>query len=164
MKLTRRATIGLMGATAATAIMPAAAARAQGTVHEVQMLNVHPDSARERFVFYPDIVRAESGDTIRFLSADRGHNAVTYDDMIPDSAEGWKTRLNKDVEVVVGADGAYGYYCQPHKALGMVGLILVGDAAANYDRLKEASLRAPQEKKRWKDIFARADKIVAANA
>ena len=66
--------------------------------------------------------------------------------------------------MVVEAEGAYGYYCQPHKALGMVGLILVGDASANYESLKEVSLRAPNEKKRWEDIFARADEIVGATA
>jgi len=57
-----------------------------------------------------------------------------------------------------------GITCQPHKALGMVGLILVGDASANYESLKEANLRAPNEKKRWEDIFARADEIVGGTA
>ena len=158
MKLTRRTTMTLLGATAATAMLPGGA-RATGTVHEVQMLNKHPDS-NDRMVFHPDIVEAQPGDTIRFVSVDRAHNAVTYDDMLPEGAEGWKTRINKDAEVVVEAEGAYGYYCQPHKTLGMVGLILVGDASVNYESLKEANLRAPNEKKRWEDIFARADEIV----
>ena len=43
MKLTRRTTMSLMGATAATAML-GSTARASGTVHEVQMLNKHPDS------------------------------------------------------------------------------------------------------------------------
>ena len=162
MTLTRRTTMSLMGATAATAML-GSTARASGTVHEVQMLNKHPDS-NDRFVFYPDIVEAQPGDTIRFVSTDRGHNSVTYDDMRPEGAEGWKTRLNKDEEIVVEAEGAYGYYCQPHKALGMVGLILVGNSSVNYETLKEATLRAPNEKKRWDDIFARADEIVGGAA
>ena len=162
MKLTRRTTMSLMGATAATAML-GCTARASGTVHEVKMLNKHPDN-NDRFVFYPDIVEAQPGDTIRFLSTDRGHNAVSYDDMLPGDADGFKTRINKDEEIVVEAEGAYGYYCQPHKALGMVGLILVGDASANYESLKEVSLRAPNEKKRWEDIFARADEIVGGTA
>ena len=162
MKLTRRTTMSLMGATAATAML-GNAARASGTVHEVQMLNKHPEE-NERMVFYPDIVEAQPGDTIRFVSADPAHNSVSYDEMLPEGAEGWKTRMNKTEEVVVEAEGAYGYYCQPHKALGMVGLILVGDASTNYESLKEVSLRAPNEKKRWADIFARADKIVGGTA
>ena len=162
MKLTRRTTMSLMGATAATAML-GGTARASGTVHEVKMLNKHPDS-NDRMVFVPDIVEAQPGDTIRFVSADPAHNSVSYDEMLPEGAEGWKTRMNKDAEVVVEAEGAYGYYCQPHKALGMVGLILVGDASANYESLKEANLRAPNEKKRWEDIFARADEIVGGTA
>ena len=162
MKMTRRTTMTLLGATAATALIPGGA-RATGTVHEVQMLNKHPEE-NERMVFYPDIIEAQPGDTIRFVSVDPAHNSVTYDDMIPEGAEGWKSRMSKDAEVVVETDGAYGYYCQPHKALGMVGLILVGDASVNYASLKEAKLRAPNEKKRWADIFARADEIVDASA
>lgn len=162
MKLTRRTTMSLLGATAATAMLPGGA-RATGTVHEVQMLNKHPDS-NDRMVFHPDIVEAQPGDTIRFVSVDRAHNAVTYDDMLPEGAEGWKTRINKDAEVVVEAEGAYGYYCQPHKTLGMVGLILVGDASVNYESLKDAKLRAPNEKKQWEDIFVRADEIVDGTA
>ena len=162
MKLTRRTTMSLLGATAASALLPVAAL-ASGEVHEVQMLNRHPDD-NENFVFYPDIVEAHPGDTIRFVAVDKGHNAVTYDDMLPDGAEDWKSRLNKTVDVVVGAEGAYGYYCQPHEALGMVGLVLVGDASINYASLKDAKLRAPLEKKRWEDILARADVIVGGSA
>ena len=162
MKLTRRMTMSLMGATAATVLLPAGA-RANGEVHEVQMLNRHPDE-NESMVFYPDIIEAQPGDTIRFVSVDNAHNSVSYDDMLPEGAEGWKTRVNQDEEIVVEAEGAYGYYCQPHKALGMVGLILVGNASTNYESLKEANLRAPNEKKRWEDIFARADEIVGGSA
>ena len=162
MNPTRRTTLSLMGATATTAML-GGTARASGTVHEVQMLNKHPDS-NDRMVFHPDILEAQPGDTIRFVSVDPAHNSVSYDEMLPGGAEGWKTRVNQDAEVVVEAEGAYGYYCQPHKALGMVGLILVGDASANYESLKEVSLRAPNEKKRWEDIFARADEIVGGTA
>lgn len=161
MKLTRRMTMTLMGATAATAMLPAGA-RARGTVHEVEMLNRGPDGGN--FVFHPDIVEAEPGDTIRFVSVDKGHNSVTYDDMVPEGADGWKSQINKDFEVVLDTEGAYGYYCQPHRALGMVGLILVGDASVNYESLKDAKLRAPNEKKKWTDIFARADDIVTGSA
>lgn len=161
MKLTRRTTMTLMGATAATALL-GSAARATGTVHKVKMLNRNTDT-KESMVFSPDIIEAQPGDTIRFVAEDKGHNSVSYDDMLPEGAEGWKTGMSKDAEVVVEAEGAYGYYCQPHRGLGMVGLILVGDASANYASLKEAKLRG-NEKKRWDNIFARADEIVGDNA
>lgn len=162
MKLTRRTTISLMGATAATALLPAAA-RANGEVHEIEMLNRHPDD-NENMVFHPDIIEAKPGDTIRFVSTDKGHNAVSYEDMLPEGAEEFKTKVNQDEEIVLEAEGAYGFYCQPHKALGMVGLILVGDASSNYESLKDADLGAPKERERWEDIFSRADEIVGGSA
>ena len=160
MTMTRRSTLGLIGASAAATVLPAGA-MAQGTVHEVEMLNSHPDSDNA-MLFRPRIIQAQPGDTIRFLSVDPAHNSKTYDGMLPDGAEGWNTPLSQDADVVVEVEGAYGYHCVPHKALGMVGLILVGDASVNYESLKEVALTSPMEEERWAAIFAEADQIVGA--
>lgn len=98
------------------------------------------------------------------MAVDHGHNSVTYDDMMPEGAEGWRSRISQDFEVTVDVEGAYGYYCQPHKALGMVGLILVGDASVNFDSLKQAEFRPPKEKERWADILTRAEEMLADDA
>ena len=115
----------MLGATGATA----------AETHVVQMLNKHPDDPKQRQVFYPSIVRAEVGDTIQFVSVDKGHNAASIDGMIPEGAEPWKSKINEDFEITVTEEGIYGYQCTPHYGMGMVGLILVGDHSANLDQV-----------------------------
>lgn len=160
MAQTRRETLKTLGALAAATALPASVARAEGTVREVQMLNADPDDRKARQVFVPDIVRAQPGDTIRFISADRGHNAKSHDDMIPEGGQEWDGKIGDDVEVTITTEGAYGYYCTPHQTTGMVGLILVGDVSGNYEAIKEVRQRG-RAKQRFEDIFARADAMLA---
>ncbi|MEM6482217.1 MAG: pseudoazurin, partial [Pseudomonadota bacterium] len=138
-------------------------ARANGAVHEVEMLNKHPDDRKELMVFYPDLIRANPGDTIRFLASDSNHNSQARDDMLPEGAEPWKSRLGEDFDLVLDVEGAYGYFCAPHKSYGMVGLILVGDVSGNYEDLKTVRQRSKM-KPRFEDIFARADSLLAGEA
>ena len=164
MKVTRREGLALLGGTAAATVLGAplfADNAAEGpVVHEVQMLNAHPDNKRERQVFVPDIVRAKPGDTIKFVAADRGHNSQVNEDMMPEGGTMWEGKINDEVEVTIDVEGAYGYYCKPHNSAGMVGLILVGDVSGNYEDLKSARQRG-KAKKRYEDIFARADALLA---
>ncbi len=160
MKQTRREHLMMLGAGVAAAATPTVA-MAEGTVHEVQMLNKHPDDKKKKNVFMPDIVRAMPGDTIRFVSVDKGHNSVSDKNMMPEGAEGWESKLSKDFEVTLTVEGTYGYYCTPHRSLGMVGLILVGDPSSNYEACKAAKQKG-KAKKVYKDIFERADAMLAA--
>src|SRR6056297_1768525 len=93
---------------------------------EVQMLNKGTDG--ERMVFEPAFVQAAPGDTIKFIATDKGHNAETATDMIPDGAEGFKGKINEEIEVTLDTDGVYAVICKPHYAMGMVMTIAVGDA------------------------------------
>ncbi|MEM9431677.1 MAG: pseudoazurin [Pseudomonadota bacterium] len=160
MTLTRRR-FGILSAAAATWALPRQAHAA--TVHDVQMLNQHPDDKTELMVFYPDIVRAEPGDVIRFLSVDNNHNSEAHKDMLPEGVERWKSKIGKDFELTVEAEGAYGFFCTPHKSYGMVGLLLVGNVTANYDTLKGVRQRG-KSKGRFEDVFARADAMLSAEA
>lgn len=162
MKITRRTGLKLMGASALAASPLKALAGSHATVHEVQMLNKHPED-NERMVFYPDIVRAQPGDTIKFIATDRGHNSQSNDDMMPEGGESWNGKINDDVEVTLETEGAYGYYCTPHQSVGMVGLILVGDVSSNYEAVKEARQRG-RARERYEDIFARADEMLEAES
>ncbi|MEM1267383.1 MAG: pseudoazurin [Pseudomonadota bacterium] len=161
MKLTRRENLALMGAAAVTAA--AGTARAEAKTIEVQMLNVHPEEKRERQVFYPAVVRANVGDTIKFISVDKGHNATTHDDMVPDGGETWKSKINDDFEITLTADGTYGYFCTPHQTVGMVGLILVGDAMVNFEDARGVRQRG-KAKARYEAYFAEAEEMLAGEA
>jgi len=95
---------------------------------EVQMLN--KGSNGERMVFEPSFVQAAPGDTIKFIATDRGHNAETAKGMIPEGSEGFKGKINEEIEVTLETEGVYGVICKPHYAMGMVMTVAVGDVAA----------------------------------
>lgn len=109
---------------------------ADADVIEIQMLNFDPENPSQVMVYKPEIVRAQPGDTIRWVSVDAFHNAASIPGMIPEGAEPWESPLSEDFEYVVTEEGTYGYLCTPHSAVGMVGLILVGDYTVNLEAAK----------------------------
>ncbi|MGL1919526.1 MAG: pseudoazurin [Hyphomicrobiales bacterium] len=124
--------------------------------HEVLMYNKNPDNKKERMVFYPAVLKIELGDTVRFISKSKGHNSQSDKKAIPEGAENWKSKIGKDFEVTYTVDGTYGYYCTPHRGMGMVGLILVGDYKTNYDDVK-ASKQKGKAKKVYKKLYEQVD-------
>ncbi|MEM8591727.1 MAG: pseudoazurin [Pseudomonadota bacterium] len=168
MKLTRREQLALMGgaltATAVPAIMSGTSATADGhQTHEVQMLNQDPDNPRERQVYAPAVVRAMPGDTIKFISVDRGHNAQSNADWSPEGGTEWKSKINDDIEITIDVEGAYMYECQPHASAGMIGLILVGDVSGNYEDLKGQRFRG-KARQRAQAYFEMADEMLASES
>lgn len=161
MKLTRREHLGLMGsavALAATGAVGTALAQDGPKTIEVQMLNKDPDTG-ERFAFKPDLVQANPGDTIKFIPTDPGHNSASTEGMIPEGAESWKGKIGEEISVTLDKEGTYAYHCTPHRTLGMVGLILVGDPSSNFQAVKDERKRG-KAKDRYDDIFARAEKMM----
>ena len=114
--------------------------------HEVLMLNKNPDDKKQRNVFYPNILKIEVGDTVKFISKSKGHNTESYKKTLPEGAEKWKSKISKDFEITYTAEGTYAYKCTPHAGMGMVGLILVGDHTVNYDAVKSAKYRGKAKK------------------
>lgn len=108
----------------AVALMMGGAAVAE--THEVQMLNKGAD--KQRMVFEPSFLQVAPGDTVKFVAADRGHNAASVLDMIPEGAEAFKGKINEEIEITLDAEGLYAIQCTPHFAMGMVMTIAVGEA------------------------------------
>lgn len=102
-------------------------------IFEVQMLNKGSDG--ERMVFEPAFVQAAPGDTIKFVAADKGHNAEVNKGMLPEGAEAFKGKINEELEVTLDVEGVYGVICKPHFAMGMVMTIAVGDVDVPEDFL-----------------------------
>lgn len=113
----------LLAATLATG-----AAAAQAAEYEVNTLNMGPGGM---FQLDPAFLRIKPGDTVHFVAKDKGHNVQSIPGMIPDGAEPFKGEMNKDLTVTLTKPGVYGIECLPHYAMGMVGLIVVGDPSAN---------------------------------
>lgn len=124
----------IFGAAAAflSLALPAAAAD-----FEVHMLNKGAEGA---MVFEPAFVKVAPGDTVTFIPTDKGHNVETIKDMIPEGAATFKSKLNETYKVTFDKPGAYGVKCMPHVGMGMVGVVVVGDAPANLEAIKTGKL------------------------
>lgn len=158
MTQTRRTTLKLIAAAGATAIMPSRAFSA--TTHVVMMVSKDPADAKHKNYFSPNILQIKLGDTVNFTPADKGHNSVSDKNMLPEGAEGWKGKISEPIEVTFEVEGTYGYFCQPHRSLGMVGLILVGDPSGNYESARGAKQRG-KAKKAFMTLFEEADTLLA---
>ncbi|MCT8997560.1 pseudoazurin [Chelativorans intermedius] len=109
---------------AAACVLLVTAGAANAEEHVIEMLN---KGEKGTMVFVPDRIRAAPGDTLRFVAADKGHNAETIKGMVPEGASGFKGKINEEVTVVLEKEGVYGIKCAPHYGMGMVALVIVGE-------------------------------------
>lgn len=113
---------------------------------EVKMLNKGEEG---RMVFEPSSLRIAPGDTVKFIATDKGHNAQSVKDMLPEGAEPFRGKINEEIEVTFDQEGFYGIQCLPHFAMGMVMTIAVGDGEPDPEAFLQG--RIP---KRAKERFA----------
>lgn len=145
----------IMKRTVATAVaisLMGLAGTASAADFEVLMLNKGTDG--KTMGFSPSFLRIEPGDTVTFIPVDKGHNAETILDMIPAAAQTWKGKTDEQFTVTLTAEGLYGFKCQPHFAVGMVGLIQVGDDRSNMTGLLNVRLPA-RAQARMAELFAK---------
>lgn len=112
---------------------PAAAAEI-----EIKMLNKGADG--EAMVFEPAAVKANVGDVITFVPVDKGHDAASIKELLPDGVAEAKGKMNEALKVTVDKEGAYVFKCTPHFGMGMVALVVVGDAPSNLDAVKAGKM------------------------
>lgn len=162
MKLTRRNSLKLIGATALAASPLKAIAGSHGGDAVVEMLNKAPEG-NERQVFHPPVLQVEAGTTVTFKATDRGHNSEANKDMIPEGAEVWKGKINDDIAVTFDKPGLYGYHCTPHQSAGMVGIILVGEVTQEQIDAAKAVRHRGKSKARFDEYIAMAEEMIAAS-
>jgi pseudoazurin len=143
----------LMGAAAAFAINCAAAA----AEIEVKMLD---KGAEGVMVFEPSLVKIEPGDTVKFVSVHKGHNAESIKGMLPADALPFVGKMNQDVEAKFDKPGVYGVKCLPHYGMGMVALIVVGTPANQEEAMKV--IHPGKAKQVFATLFARLPTQTAA--
>ena len=119
--------------------------------HQVRMVN--KDSENRVMQFEPAFLKIAPGDTVTFVNADNGHNSESIPEMVPEGAEPWAGKINEEIKVTFAQEGVYLYRCKPHFAMGMVGLIQVGDSPANLEAVKGAKLPG-KAKTRGEELFA----------
>lgn len=138
----------ILVATATALILAATPAAAAD--FEIHMLNKGEAGA---MVFEPAFLRVAPGDTVTFLATDKGHNAETIKGMLPPAAEPFKSAMGKDVTVTFTEAGAYGIKCAPHLGMGMIALVVVGDAPLDVEALR--AVKVPKKaQERFELIYA----------
>ncbi|CAN7332107.1 pseudoazurin [Devosia sp. LjRoot3] len=121
---------------AAVALLAFVATPAFAANFEVHMLN---KGEAGTMVFEPALTQVAVGDTVTFVPTDKGHNAETIKDVLPEGAEAFKGALGKEVVVTFTVEGVYGIKCAPHLGMGMVAAVVVG-APTNLDAAKGVKL------------------------
>jgi len=110
----------------------------------VEMLN---KLGKRTMVFSQEIVRVNPGDTVFWKSTDPGHNVQFISkNGVPDGVEKFKSKVGKDTEFTFTIPGIYAYWCVPHKTLGMIGFIIVGEDLSNLDAIKKVKFIGKSKK------------------
>lgn len=110
----------------------------------LEMLNKRDDG--QKMVYSEDVVRVNVGDTVTWVPTSKGHNVE-----IVAAPEGFdipkKSKNNKEVSITFDVPGIYYYWCTPHKSMGMIGLVIVGDDVSNKDAIAKAKAMGKSKKK-----------------
>jgi pseudoazurin len=91
----------------------------------------------EYMVYSKKIVRIDAGNTVFWKSVDKGHNVEFIKGGVPEGVEKFKSKLSQDTKYTFTTLGIYAYWCTPHKGMGMIGFIVVGDNKSNLDLIKQ---------------------------
>ena len=114
---------------------------------EIDMLN---KLGKEKMVYSIKVAKVNLKDKIIWKSKTKGHN-VEFIGM-PKGVKKFKSKINKDVEYDFKVPGIYLYQCTPHKAMGMIGLVIVGNDKNNLEQIKKVKLRG-KSKKVFKELL-----------
>ena len=111
---------------------------------KIQMLNKLDG---RNMVFSQEIVKVSPGDTVLWEATDPGHNVqFIAKNGVPEGVEKFKSKVGKDAEYTFTIPGIYAYWCTPHKTMGMIGFIIVGDDLSNIDNIKKVKFIGKSKK------------------
>ena len=110
----------------------------------VEMLN---KLGKKKMVFSEEIVRVNSGDTVFWKATDKGHNVeFIKKGGVPKGVKKFKSKVSKDTKYKFEIPGIYAYQCTPHKNMGMIGFVIVGNNLDNLESIKKIKFRGKSEK------------------
>jgi pseudoazurin len=119
----------------------------------VEMLNKNADG--DKMVYSQEIVNIAVGESVTWVPTSKGHNVE-----IIAAPEGFdipkKSKNSKEVTIEFTVPGIYYYWCTPHKGMGMIGLVVVGEDTHNKDEVAKAKAMG-KSKKKLKALLAELD-------
>ena len=108
----------------------------------IEMLNKDADG--NRMVYSQEIAKIEVGDTVTWLPASKGHNVEMISS--PNDMK-FKSKNGEEAKITFNTPGIYYYWCTPHKGMGMIGLVVVGNDLSNADDIASAKAIGKSKKK-----------------
>jgi pseudoazurin len=119
----------------------------------VEMLNKDADG--NKMIYSQEIVNIAVGESVTWVPTSKGHNVE-----IIAAPEGFdipkKSKNSKEVTIEFTVPGIYYYWCTPHKGMGMIGLVVVGEDTHNKDEVAKAKAMG-KSKKKLKALLAELD-------
>ncbi len=109
----------------------------------IEMLNKLDN---EYMVFSQKIVKVDIGNTVFWKSTNPGHNVEFIKDGVPEGVGKFKSKLSKDIEYKFTIPGIYAYWCTPHKSMGMIGFVIVGNDLSNMDSIAKIKYSGKSKK------------------
>jgi len=109
----------------------------------VEMLNKQD---KETMVYSKKVVKINVGDTVFWKATDKGHNVEFIKGGVPEGVDKFKSKFNKDTEYKFTIPGIYAYWCTPHKSMGMIGFVVVGNDKSNIDAIKSIKFMGRSKK------------------
>ena len=127
-----------------TALLVLWTAQAIAADTTIKMLN---KKGKERMLFSEKIARINVGDTVFWTAKSKGHNVeFIMKNGVPEGVKKFKSKLNKDTKYQFTVPGIYAYWCTPHKSMGMIGFIVVGDKKENLAAIKKVKFFGKSKK------------------
>ena len=114
---------------------------------EIEMLN---KLGKEKMLYSVKLAEVDVNDKIIWKSTTKGHNVEFV--VMPKGVKKFKSKINKDATYEFKVPGIYLYQCTPHKAMGMIGIVVVGNDKSNLDAVKKAKMRG-KSKKVFKELL-----------
>ena len=124
--------------------------------HIIKMLNKGANG--EKMVFEPTFLQIKPGEKVRFIPVDKGHMAQTVKGGIPSGAAAFASKVNETYTQVFDQAGAYAVKCKPHYTMGMVAMIVVGDAQ-NIDQMEKLKIKGKKGLVRWEAMLEELRKL-----
>ncbi len=109
----------------------------------IEMLN---KLDKEYMVFSEKVVYIDSGDTVFWKATDKGHNVEFVKGAVPTDVKAFKSKLNVDTEYKFSIPGIYAYWCTPHKTMGMIGFVVVGNDLSNFNEVAKKKFLGKSKK------------------
>jgi len=108
---------------------------------EIEMLN---KLGKEKMLYSVKLAEVDVNDKIIWKSTTKGHNVEFV--VMPKGVKKFKSKINKDATYEFKVPGIYLYQCTPHKAMGMIGIVVVGNDKSNLDAVEKAKMRGKSKK------------------